>query len=159
MRPVLAAVAVLLLLPAGCDRPEAPSPADPAPVPAPPSPAAPPVSPGDGPLAFVDAAGVPAAFLSCDAGEIRIVVPGFRPIDSEDRLTIGTEGEAFALVADLTTPGQGVTASGAPDPDLLNRLERGESLFALYGRQSAGPLAAGSPAGLEALISTCRETE
>ena len=158
MRTVLAAVAVLLL-PTGCDRPDAPPPADPAPVPAAPSPPAPTVASDDGTLAFVDAAGVPTATLSCGAGALRIVVPGFQPIGSEDRLSIGTEGEAFALVADLAAPGPGVTASGTPDPDLLDRLARGESLFAMYGQQSVGPLAAASSAGLQALISTCRETD
>jgi hypothetical protein len=146
MRPVLAAVAALLL-PTGCDRPDAPPPA------------APTVAPANGTLSFVDGAGDPAATLSCGAGELRIVVPGFQPIGSEDRLTIGTEGEAFALVADLAAPGPGVTASGAPDPDLLNRLARGEALFAMYGQQSAGPLAAASPAGLQALVSACRDTD
>lgn len=158
MRPVLAAVAALLL-PTGCDRPDAPPPADPTPVPAAASPAAPTVAPANGDLSFVDRAGFPAATLSCGAGELRIVVPGFQPIGSEDRLTIGTEGEAFALVADLAAPGPGVTASGAPDPDLLNRLARGEALFAMYGQQSAGPLAAASPAGLQALVSACRDTD
>jgi hypothetical protein len=146
MRPVLAAVAALLL-PTGCDRPDAPPPA------------APTVASANGTLSFVDGARDPAATLSCGAGELRIVVPGFQPIGSEDRLTIGTEGEAFALVADLAAPGPGVTASGAPDPDLLNRLARGEALFAMYGQQSAGPLAAASPAGLQALVSACRDTD
>jgi hypothetical protein len=158
MRTVLAAVAVLLL-PTGCDRPDAPPPADPTPVPAAPSPPAPTVAPGDGTLAFVDAAGIPTATLSCGAGELRIVVPAFQPIGSEDRLTIGTEGEAFALVADLAAPGPGVTASGAPDPDLLDRLGRGEALFASYGQQTAGPLSAESPAGLQNLVSACRGRE
>ena len=163
MRIILAAVAVLLL-PTACDRSETPPPADPAPVPTAPPPAAPPAAPtvatADGSaLAFVDAAGVPTATLSCEPGKFRIVVPGFQPIGSEDRLSIGTEGEAFALVADLAAPGPGVTASGAPDPDLLNRLARSEALFALYGQQSVGPLTAASPAGLQALISACRETD
>lgn len=161
MRTVLA-VAAALLLPTGCDRPEAPPAEAPTPVPVSPPAAptgAPTVAAADGTLAFVNAAGVPTAALSCGSGELRIVVPGFRPIGSEDRLSIGTEGEAFALVADLAAPGPGVTASGAPDPDLLNRLARGEALFALYGQQSAGPLTAASPAGLQALISACRGRE
>ncbi|MGZ9098970.1 MAG: hypothetical protein ACXW3O_04635 [Brevundimonas sp.] len=159
MRTMLAAVAALLLT-TGCDRPEAPAPAPapaPTPVPAAPPPAPATVPPADGAaLAFVDAAGAPTATLSCGSEGLRIVVPGFRPIGSEDRLSIGTEGEAFALVADLAAPGPGVTASGAPDPDLLDRLSRGEALFASYGQQSAGPLAAASPTGLQALISACR---
>ena len=153
MRAVLVAV-VALFLQTGCDRPEVPPPADPSPLPV----AAPPAPAGDAPAdgSFVDAAGTPTATLSCGSGELRIVVPGFRPIESEDRLSIGAEGEAFALVADLSAPGPGVTASGAPDPDLLNRLGRGAALFASYGQQSAGPLAATSSAGLQTVISACR---
>ncbi len=159
MRIVLAAVAVLLL-PTGCERPEAPPLTPPTPVPAAPSPAAGSVAPADGSaLAFLDAAGAPTATLSCGPEGLRIVVPGFRPIGSEDRLSIGTAGEAFALVADLAAPGPGVTASSAIDSDLLDRLARGEALFASYGQQSAGPLAAASPAGLQAWISVCRRRE
>lgn len=156
------AVAAVLLLATACDQSEAPPPADPA-APAEPTTApaaAPSVVPAHGPeLVFVDAAGVLTAILSCSTEELRIVVPGFQPIGSEDRLSIGTEGEAFALVADLEAPGPGVTASGAPDPDLLDRLARGEALSAIYGQQSAGPLTAASPTGLEAAVSACRRQE
>lgn len=163
MRNFLAAAAVLLLVTA-CGQSEAPPPADPAPDPAAapttdPA-AAPAVVPADGPkLVFVDSAGVLTAILSCTTDEIRIVVPGFQPIGSEDRLSIGTEGEAFALVADLEAPGPGVTAAGAPDPDLLDRLARGEALSAMYGQQSAGPLTAASSTGLQAAVSACRRQE
>lgn len=164
MRPSLAVVAALLLLPSGCDRSETPPATAPTPAPVAPSPAAPPaapsVAPADGSaLVLVDGVGAPTATLSCGPDGLRIVVPGFRPIGSEDRLSIGTDGEAFALVADLAAPGPGVTASGAPDPDLLNRLARGEALYALYGQQSAGPLAAASPAKLQAVVSACRRRE
>ncbi len=159
MRTVLAVVAVLLFQ-TGCDRPEAPPPADLTPVPADASPPPASVAPADGSvLAFVDAAGAPTATLSCDPSGLRIVVPAFQPIGSEDRLSVGTDGEAFALVADLAAPGPGVTASGTIDPDLLDRLARGEALFASYGQQSVGPLAAASPAGLQAWVSACRRHE
>lgn len=153
MRTVLAVLASLLMT-TGCDRPDTPPAAAPTPDPTD-APAVP--SPADGSaLTFVDAAGAPAATLTCTPDELRIVAPGFQPIASEERLSIGTEGEAFALVADLAAPGPGVTASGPPDPDLLDRLARGEALFAMYGQQSAGPLSAASPAALQAMISACR---
>lgn len=163
MSRIFAASVAALVLVTGCDRPEAPpAPAAPAPAPLPPvaTPAAPAPRPtGGSALGFVDAAGAPAATLSCGPGGLRIVVPGFQPIGSEDRLSLGTAGEAFALVADLADPGPGVTASGPPDPDLLDRLARGEPLFASYGQQSAGPLTAVSPAGLQAVVSACRRRE
>lgn len=161
MRTILAVAAVLVLATA-CDQSETPPPADPVPAADPTTDptAAPAVVPADGPeLVFVDAAGVLTAILSCTTDELRIVVPGFQPIGSEDRLSVGTEGEAFALVADLAAPGPGVTASGAPDPDLLDRLARGEALSAMYGQQSAGPLTAASPGSLQAAVSACRVRE
>lgn len=154
---MIAAVAALLLT--GCEGPQtAPAPA-PAPKPVPIN--APPVpQDSDGStLAFVDTSGAVAATLGCGAEGLGIVVPGFQPVASEERLSIGTDGEAWALVADLSAPGPGVTASGSPEPDLLERLERGEALFASYGRQSAGPLAAASPAGLQNMIAGCRRRD
>jgi hypothetical protein len=153
MRTVLALFAGLLMT-TGCDRPGSPPAAASTPDPTD-APAIPPPADGSD-LAFMDGAGALAATLNCTPDELRIVVPGFQPIASEERLSIGTAGEAFALVADLAAPGPGVTASGAPDPDLLDRLARGEPLFAMYGQQAAGPLTASSPSALQAVVSACR---
>lgn len=165
MKSVIALFAGLLLT-TGCDVPDT----GPNRTAAPPPPVAPvppvPADPGDAPppagaavAVLVDASGAQTATLSCGAEGLRIVVPGFRPIGSEDRLSIGAGGEAFALVADLAAPGPGVSASGAADPDLLDRLARGEALSAMYGQQSVGPLTAASPAGLQAVVSACRGRE
>lgn len=158
MRMIVTGVAALLLT--GCEGPpKSPSPAQ-EPVQADTPSTAPDAAIANGSgLAFVDTAGAPRATLSCGAGELRIVLPGFEPIGSEDRLSIGTDNEAWALVADLAAPGPGVTASGAADPDLLDRLARGEALFASYGQQTAGPLSAASPGGLQNLVSACRGRE
>lgn len=154
--PVAIGAFALLLLPTGCERPDATAPSAPA---EPPRDIAAPVAPDDASsLAFVDASGQPALTLTCVAGELRISAPGLQPISSEDRLSIGADGEAFAFAADLAAPGPGVTASGAPDPDLLARLSRGEALFALYGQQALGPLDAASPGALQAFVSGCRQT-
>jgi len=146
----------LLLLPTGCERRDTSAPSAPA---EPPSDIVEPTAPHDASsLAFVDASGQSALTLTCGAGELRISAPGFQPISSEDRLSIGADGEAFAFAADLEAPGPGVTASGAPDPDLLARLSRGEALYALYGQQALGPLAAASPGALQSFVTGCRQT-
>lgn len=161
MRASLAVVVLLVL--AGCGQPEAPP--SPAHTPAPPAPAVPasddPAAPAaDGsPLVFVDGDGSPAATVDCSLEGLTITVPGFRAIASEDRLSLGTEGEAYTLVADLAAPGPGVTASGSPDADLVDRLARSEALFARYGQQTVGPLTAPSPAGLQTLVAVCRGQE
>lgn len=155
MRMILAAVAALLLTSCeGRQAPPAPAP-EPVPLNAPPGPP----DANESALAFVDTSGAVAATLGCGLDGLGIVVPGFQPIASEDRLSIGTDGEAWALVADLSAPSPGVTASGFPNPDLLARLERGGALFASYGSQSAGPLAAASPAGLQNMVAACRGRE
>ena len=155
MRTVLLTAAQLGL--AACGREEARAPA--APVEPPPIPSRPPlVQPPEAPdhLAFLDASGAERLQLACEGGDLQIVVPGFRPIGSEDRLTIGAGDEAFAHVADLSAPGPGVTGGGPVDADLLARLARGEAVRAVYGAQSVGPLTAASPRALAAFVERCR---
>lgn len=110
-----------------------------------------------GELAFVDPGGVERLRLACRAGgRLQITVPGFEPVGSEDRLTLGVGDEAFAHVADLAAAGPGVTGGGPVDVDLIDRLERGEPVRAVYGAQSAGPLKAAGPKALAAFVEGCR---
>lgn len=161
MRTALLAAALLGL--AACGRNETPAPtepAEPAPIPSKPPLVEPPETPAaasPGRLTLVDAAGSPALHLSCDnpAGAFVIHVPGFEPIGSEDRLTMGAGDEAFAFVADLQASGPGVTAGGAPEADLFVRMARGEPVRAVYGAQSVGPLRAGTPEALSAFVARC----
>lgn len=155
MRTALLTVALLAL--AACGREEAPAPPPETPA-APQAPAAP-ISPAppEAPsrLAFVDAGGVERLSMACDGGQMQIAVPEFDRIGSEDRLTVGGGDEAFAFVADLQAPGEGVVANGAADADLLARLARGETVRAVYGRQAVGPLQAARPAALAAFTARC----
>jgi hypothetical protein len=153
MRAALLTVALLSL--AACGRDEAPAPAAPE---APPIPSKPPlVEPPEAPdrLAFIDAGGVERLSLACEAGEMKVAVPGFERIGSEDRLTVGAGDEAFAFAADLQASGDGIVAGGATEADLLARLARGEPVSAVYGRQSVGPLQAAQPAALPAFAARC----
>ena len=157
MRTALLTVALLGL--AGCGRDEASTPTapvEPAPIPSKPPLVQPPEAPER--MAFVDAAGVERLTLACqaDAPVLRITVPGFEPIGSEDRLTLGAGDEAFAHVADLRAPGPGVTGGGPVDRDLIDRLARGEPVRAVYGAQSVGPLQAARPETLQAFAGRCR---
>lgn len=154
MRNAVLTVALLAL--AACGREEAPAPA--APAEPPPIPSKPPlVQPPEAPdrLAFVDAAGVERLTLACSGGEMRVAVPGFERIGSEDRLTVGAGDEAFAFAADLQAPGEGIVAGGAVDADLLARVARGEPVSAVYGRQTVGPLRAAQAASLPAFAAHC----
>lgn len=151
MRTVLLTVALLGL--AACRREEAPAPVEPAPIPSKPPLVQPPATPDR--LAFVDAGGAERLSLACRDGQMKVAVPGFQRIGSEDRLTVGAGDEAFAFAADLQAPGEGIVAGGAADADLLARLARGEPVSAVYGRQTVGPLQAAQPAALPAFAASC----
>jgi hypothetical protein len=167
MRTALLAAALLSL--AACGREEAPAPAapvEPLPVPSKPPLVQPPEVPVS--LAFVDASGAERLQLACrtDAPAFRITVPGFQPVGSEDRLTLGAGDEAFAHAADLDeafahaadleAAGPGVSGGGPIDGDLIDRLAKGEPVRAVYGAQSTGPLQAAHPEALAAFAGRCR---
>ncbi len=156
MRALLIAAALLPL--AACGREEAAptAPVEPLPEPSKPPLVEPPAAPVD--MAFVDASGAERLQLSCrdEPAALHIVVPGFTPISSEDRLTLGAGDEAFAHVADLDASGPGVVGGGAIDADLMDRLGRGEPVRAVYGAQTVGPLTAARPDDLAGFAERCR---
>lgn len=136
------------------------------------TPAAAAKSPGDGPRAGWDLqssgegvalvlAGTerPAIRLFCPAGGKRLVVnvPGFRPIGSEERLSVGSGGEAAALVADSRGDRQrgGVTGTGEVPEALAAMI--GGPVSASYGAQRSGPHPAPPRALSSAFVSACRE--
>ncbi|MBF0666178.1 MAG: hypothetical protein IR159_11685, partial [Brevundimonas sp.] len=151
-------IPLALLALAACGREEAAptAPVEPLPVPSKPPLVEPPAAPVS--MAFVDASGAERLQLSCraDPAILHIVAPGFTPIGSEDRLTLGAGDEAFAHVADLDAPGPGVAGGGRIDVDLIDRLARGEPVRAVYGVQSVGPLQAAQPETLAAFTERCR---
>ncbi|HYD28318.1 hypothetical protein [Brevundimonas sp.] len=157
MRTALLAAALLGLAACGREEPPAPAaPVEPLPVPSKPPLVQPPEAPTR--MVFVDATGAERLQLACRDGDpaFQITVPGFEPIGSEDRLTLGAGDEAFAHVADLAAPGPGVTGGGPIDSDLIARLARGEPVRAVYGAQSVGPLQAARPDALAAFTERCR---
>lgn len=157
MRTALLAAALLGM--AACDREESSAPTapvEPLPIPSKPPLVQPPEAPVS--MAFVDASGAERLRLACraDTPAFQISVPGFEVIGSEDRLTVGAGDEAFAHVADLEAPGPGVTGGGPIEPDLIDRLARGEPVRAVYGAQSVGPLQAAQAETLAAFTERCR---
>ncbi len=79
--------------------------------------------------------------LFCPTGEnsLLVNVPAFRPIASEERLSIGSRDRAEALVADAHGDSRrgGVSARGAVPDDLADLV--GGGLSASYGAQTSGP--------------------
>lgn len=159
--PALLAITAALL--AGCGRaPDDSNTGDPKPAGA----AAEPDSPrgwglqssGEGAaLALAAAGGGKALRLSCPAGTRQLVVSvaAFEPIGSEERLSIGSGGDALTLVADSRGDRHrgGVTGSGPVPGNLAALIERPVS--ASYGAQASGPHAA-PPADLAAaFVAAC----
>jgi len=76
--------------------------------------------------------------------DLWVVVPSFRPIGSEERLSIGAGQEVVALVAHLEARPQGVEATGEVSAAFLRALAAGAPVSVSYGAQTLGE-AAGPP--------------
>jgi hypothetical protein len=93
-------------------------------------------------MTLTEANGAPVMQLACtrDPAEMTLVVDRFRPVGSEDRLTLGVGEEPFVFVADLRTERpSGVEAAAPISEALLERLEAAQSVSAVYGAQQVGP--------------------
>jgi hypothetical protein len=96
--------------------------------------------------------------VACLRGPVRLVAtaPGFSPIGSEDRFSLGLGDEPVTLVADPTPQAQsGVTAEGAVPDRFEELLEEAKQVSALYGTQRIGPVPAPSEALKKALAKSC----
>jgi hypothetical protein len=97
-------------------------------------------------LSLATAGGAPLLALFCPAGsgEIVVNVPAFRPVASEDRMSVGSGGTVFALVADTAGDKErgGVTGRGAfPAANLATILAGAGGIAVNYGAQNSGPYA------------------
>lgn len=95
-------------------------------------------------LSYTDAASKNTVVLACPtgSGKFYVNVTGFKPVSSEERMSIGNGGIVTALVADPNreTNAGGMTGVG-PVPDDLSKLLPGEAgLSVSYGNQKVGPL-------------------
>ncbi|CCW16771.1 hypothetical protein EBBID32_11090 [Sphingobium indicum BiD32] len=103
-------------------------------------------------------AGHPILSLTCPSEEkrLQVNVPGFTPIGSEDRLSIGSAGEVEALVADFRGDRQlgGVTATGAVPSNLAALV--GGPVSASYGSQTSGPHPAVPQDVVRSFVAGCR---
>lgn len=98
---------------------------------------------GDG-LFFGVVEGEPGRMhLFCEnGGGLLVNVNAFRPIGSEERLSLGSGDTVVALVADPAGDANrgGVTGTGAVPAELAAILAGAAGLSASYGAQSTGPL-------------------
>ncbi|MDO8378605.1 hypothetical protein [Phenylobacterium sp.] len=102
----------------------------------------------------------PPIRLSCarDPAEFRVAVEKIIPIGSEDRLSVGFDGEPFALAVtpeSLTAP-EGLEATGPITQDLLIVLQTARVIQGSYGATRFGPYDAPPAAMLNAFAQGCR---
>lgn len=98
--------------------------------------------------------------MVCARGEgFLVAAPAFRPIGSEERLSIGAGDDAFALVAVAAEGPRGsfVKATGPIEEPLLTALESGRPIAASYGAQTFGPVESPPEAMRRAFADTCRK--
>jgi uncharacterized membrane protein len=110
-------------------------------------------------LALVSASGATAIRLFCPAGgrTLLVNVPGFRPIGSEERLSVGSGGAVAALVADPRGDRlRGGVSGGGDVPADLARIIQGP-VSASYGAQASGPHSPPPRELAGAFLSACRE--
>lgn len=99
--------------------------------------------------------------LSCPSsgGTLVVNVPAFRPVASEERMSLGSGGTVFALVADPAGDAKrgGVTGRGAfPPADLAAILQGAEGIGVNYGYQNSGPHAPPPAALARDFLAACR---
>jgi hypothetical protein len=88
---------------------------------------------------------------------LEVVLPGFAVIASEERLTLGLDDEAFALVADVVDPPPSdVRAETQISPELLDRFSDTRAVSAVYGATTAGPYPAPSREQSDNFVAACR---
>lgn len=101
---------------------------------------------GEGRVArLLDAQGELVLSFACLANpqRLRVTVPSFTRIDSEDRLSFGINDDPIALAADMRGPLQGgITAEGPIPSDIAKRIQGARTIGANYGRFYVGPYGA-----------------
>ena len=114
-------------------------------------------------LALTSDTGTPTATLICAASggtdRLRINVPGFEPIGSEEQMNFGAGETVVALVADPGGDAQrgGVTGAGPLPSEFAAIVGNPEGIGIVYGAQQVGPLPA-VPANLaRTFVDACRE--
>lgn len=94
--------------------------------------------------------------LVCAQGDgFLAVVPGFKPVASEERLNIGSGDQVFTLVA--TAAKAGVQATAPIEDALLAVFDSGGPININHGFQNAGPFAAPPEGARRIFTETCRK--
>lgn len=102
------------------------------------------------------------ARLACadEPPRITLWVAGFERIGSEERLSLGLDGEPVTMVAEIVgAEGPGVSAATVLTAELADALRQADAVSALYGNQRFGPVPMPDPAALDTLLAGCAAAE
>jgi hypothetical protein len=154
------ALASLLLL-AACNQPaeqapaETPKASEPAPTPSLAKPLA--WTAGQGAIVLQEG-GADVLRIACTGGQLLVHGERFKPVGSEERMSIGA-GDAIAVLvatpADDRTPPT-VKGEGDADPAFLAALGEGRKIAVNYGYQNMGPYDGPPAAMAQAFVAGCR---
>ena len=111
-------------------------------------------------LILSESTGRPLLRIACvrDPAVMTVVVETFQPVGSEERLSLGVDGEPFVFVADPAADRPSGVEAEAPIPgELLDRLEAAQGLSVSYGSQTVGPHIPPDPGTAQRFVSACRE--
>jgi hypothetical protein len=91
-------------------------------------------------------------------GGMKVYAVRFKPVDSEERMTVGAGDVAVTMVATnaATRNPPAVQASAPVDLAMLEAVEAGGKIAANYGYQNAGPYDAPPPEVAKAFTGGCR---
>ena len=113
----------------------------------------------EGPVLILNDQGWMLMSIEClnDPARLVVSVPGFTPIGSEDRFSLGIGSEPVTLVVDPTRqPAAGLVAEGAAPATLGALLTSAREISALYGTQQEGPHPAPSRELVSGFADRCR---
>ena len=105
-----------------------------------------------------DGAGARVATLFCAGdGQLIVNIPSFKPVASEERMSIGAGGIVTALVADTAGDAArgGVSGEGPVPSELPAMLTAGEPIRVNYGYQDLGGLAPVPEAEARSFLAAC----
>lgn len=167
MRSTAAAAVALLLAVACSDRAPPEAGDDSSPAAASPEPAEAPAAGAPGwnlqssgggvALALLGGSGEALVRLFCPAGRqvLLVNVPEFKPVGSEERMSLGSGGQVVVLVADSSgDPQRGGVSAAGPTPDNLAALIGGP-VAVNYGAQDSGPHPAPPAQAARAFAAAC----
>lgn len=92
-----------------------------------------------------------------DPARMRVTVPSFTPIASEERMSVGVDDDSTIFVAQLDQSGPGVVADAPVTNEMLDWLPQANAVSVNYGAQNIGPHLPPSAEDAGLFVTACRD--